>query len=234
MFTKAVKKFAEAQSKILTGMLKGMSDVEKLDSILDAVFNKKSDEAFKRSLAPAWMTTMNAGKEIAITSIKGKKSLKNDSQSYNKLFNMWIDKNGLQKCVDMNQTTKDKLKKRLSASIEEGQGLQQQITNILDEAESVYEEMSTTRAALIARTESCSTENYGIVSTYKVEGIEKKEFLAARDDRTREDHADADGQIVGIDEPFEVGGEEMDYPGDPACSASNICNCRCVTMGVIE
>ena len=234
LFTKAVKKFAEAQSKILTGMLKGMSDVEKLDSILDAVFNKKSDEAFKRSLAPAWMTTMNAGKEIAITSIKGKKSLKNDSHSYNKLFNMWIDKNGLQKCVDMNQTTKDKLKKRLSASIEEGQGLQQQITNILDEAESVYEEMSTTRAALIARTESCSTENYGIVSTYKVEGIEKKEWLATNDDRTRDSHGNTDGQVVGIDEKFDVEGEPMDYPGDPESSSENICNCRCTMLAVIE
>jgi hypothetical protein len=234
LFEKAVSKFAGTQQKIVKDKLKNITDVKEIDSVLDSVFNDKSNEAFKRSLAPAWLATMNAGKDIAQSSLKSKKSVKNDSQVYNKLFNMWVDKNGMQKCTDMNETTKTKLAKRLSASIEEGQGIQQQITNILDACDGVYDEMTTTRATLIARTESCSTENFGIVSTYKIEGIQQKEFLATKDDRTREAHADADGQIVGIDEKFNVGGEQMDYPGDPECSAANICECRCTMLAVIE
>jgi hypothetical protein len=40
----------------------------------------------------------------------------------------------------------------------------------------------------------------------------------------------ADGQVVGLDEPFIVGGEQLMYPGDPAGSPGNICNCLCDTF----
>lgn len=47
------------------------------------------------------------------------------------------------------------------------------------------------------------------------------------DDRTRADHVDADGQEVDISDPFQVGDDELMYPGDPDGSAEQICNCRC-------
>ncbi len=50
------------------------------------------------------------------------------------------------------------------------------------------------------------------------------------DSKTREDHAEADGQEVGMDEPFDVGGEQLMYPGDPAGSAGNVINCRCTVI----
>jgi hypothetical protein len=37
--------------------------------------------------------------------------------------------------------------------------------------------------------------------------------------------AEVDGQIREIDEPFDVGGEQLMYPGDPAGSAENTINC---------
>ena len=54
-----------------------------------------------------------------------------------------------------------------------------------------------------------------------------KTWMTTLDDRTRDDHADADGQEVPFDQPFVVGGEELDYPGDPSGSAENVINCRC-------
>lgn len=51
------------------------------------------------------------------------------------------------------------------------------------------------------------------------------------DGRTRESHAEADGQIVGINEQFEVGGELLDFPGDG--SPENTYNCRCA-IGYVE
>jgi hypothetical protein len=47
------------------------------------------------------------------------------------------------------------------------------------------------------------------------------------DDRTRQDHLDADGQEVNYNESFIVGGESLLYPGDPAGSAEQTENCRC-------
>jgi len=59
-----------------------------------------------------------------------------------------------------------------------------------------------------------------------------KTWMAILDDHTREDHADADGQEVAEDEPFEVGGEELMEPMDDSLGASpeNIINCRCSSV----
>lgn len=41
-------------------------------------------------------------------------------------------------------------------------------------------------------------------------------------------HIDADGQVVDIDEPFIVEGEELMFPRDPNGSAENTINCHCM------
>jgi hypothetical protein len=38
---------------------------------------------------------------------------------------------------------------------------------------------------------------------------------------------DVDGQKVGINEMFIVGGENLEFPGDPFGSPGNVINCRC-------
>lgn len=57
-------------------------------------------------------------------------------------------------------------------------------------------------------------------------------WVAILDERTRDWHAEADGQEVGVNEPFIVNGEELDYPGDPNGSDDNIINCRCASIPV--
>lgn len=56
-----------------------------------------------------------------------------------------------------------------------------------------------------------------------------KTWISTQDDRTRPDHVEADGQIVGMDEPFEVGGDELMFPGDDSLGADvdQLANCRC-------
>lgn len=98
--------------------------------------------------------------------------------------------------------------------------------------------VSAARAAVIARTETHNAANFAHMETAKESGVvTRKEWLAARDDRTRDDefsHVDADGQIVGIDEPFTVSGEQLMYPGDQNGSAGNIINCRCAVTFLVE
>lgn len=60
-----------------------------------------------------------------------------------------------------------------------------------------------------------------------------KVWSAAHDERTRVAHAEADGQTRPVDEPFEVGGELLRYPGDRANgSAKNTIQCRCTATYV--
>lgn len=51
-----------------------------------------------------------------------------------------------------------------------------------------------------------------------------------QDLRVRDAHVRAHGQVQPYGEPFAVGGEFLMYPGDPAGSAENIVNCRCVVI----
>ncbi len=88
------------------------------------------------------------------------------------------------------------------------------------------------RAATIARTETHSAAQYGSMAAAESLGIPnlQKIWVATSDDRTRDDHADADGQSVPINDTFTVGEDELEFPGDPSGSAEEIINCRCAMV----
>jgi len=84
-----------------------------------------------------------------------------------------------------------------------------------------------------ARTGTIATSNTGSHSAYQdAESVIAEEWLATSDDRTRDSHAAANGQIVLIDSTFEVGGVYMDHPGDPSAPVGEIANCRCAIVPV--
>lgn len=84
-------------------------------------------------------------------------------------------------------------------------------------------------AELVARTEMVAAGNgASMVGARAVAGPgAKKRWLATPDTVTRKSHVAADGQEVPLDQPFLVGGEEADYPGDPTLSLEERGNCRC-------
>ena len=66
-------------------------------------------------------------------------------------------------------------------------------------------------------------------------GIEmQKTWLATLDDRTRDWHAELDGESVDIDQPFENSVGKIMYPCDPDADAENIYNCRCTMITSIK
>lgn len=100
------------------------------------------------------------------------------------------------------------------------------------------------RAETIVRTEtnrafSVATQSQMQKSLEEFPGLQKA-WMSTGDFRTRNAHLSAHGQVVGVNEPFKVGGEELQYPRDPAGSAKNTINCRCrhytvhPEIGVIE
>jgi SPP1 gp7 family putative phage head morphogenesis protein len=93
---------------------------------------------------------------------------------------------------------------------------------------------SKARAENIARTETTGAMLAGSLESMnklsEMGLVSGREWLAIDDASTREDHAEANGQIVAMDEPFLVGGEEGMYPGDPDFSAAQRCRCRCTML----
>lgn len=89
---------------------------------------------------------------------------------------------------------------------------------------------SSVRAQTIARTEVISASNAGAISQVRAMGDAtpaQKVWIATSDGRTRPSHRAADGQVVGTEDSFEVGGASLDYPGDPNGPADEVVNCRC-------
>lgn len=91
----------------------------------------------------------------------------------------------------------------------------------------------------IARTEAgaaIGAADHAVAEELEERGIKVvRIWTATSDSRTRESHNDADGQQRPVDQPFDVGGASLMYPGDPAGEAEEVINCRCVvTLDVID
>lgn len=86
------------------------------------------------------------------------------------------------------------------------------------------------RAERIGRTESTGAYNSGALEAGLVEEAGVKRWTATPGPRTRDAHLHADGQCVGIREPFSVGGTSMMAPGDPTAPADLTVNCRCTLV----
>ena len=94
----------------------------------------------------------------------------------------------------------------------------------LDKLQAVTGKASQYDAERIARTEVAAVQSEAAHTVYKENGVEQKEWIATNDDRTRDSHADLDGEIVDMEEPFSNG---LMYPGDPNGDPGEVINCRC-------
>lgn len=68
--------------------------------------------------------------------------------------------------------------------------------------------------------------------TYQIEM--QKTWMATLDDRTRDWHAELDGESVDLDQPFKNSVGEIMYPCDPDADPENIYNCRCTMITSIK
>jgi SPP1 gp7 family putative phage head morphogenesis protein len=115
-------------------------------------------------------------------------------------------------------------------TLAEGVKLGESIPDLAARIRDVFSVADSARATVIARSETISAYNaagYEVAQNLGSDVIGGREWISTNDDRTRDDHLDADGQVVGMDESYTVGGEELDYPGDPNGSPANVIQCRC-------
>lgn len=140
----------------------------------------------------------------------------------------WIRRNAARFVQGVLDRTKSRIRKIVLAGDEEGVGTLEIARNI---REAIGGSMGRRRAETIARTETHTAASYGSQQAAEESGVDLvKEWAAAEDSRTRPDHMDADGQVVAMDEPFIVGGEALDFPGDPMGSPEQTINCRCTVL----
>ncbi len=132
-----------------------------------------------------------------------------------------------QKVTQITDTTRAEIQSVLAQGVQAGEALPALVKRLND----LYlVSIIPKRSEVIARTEVIASSNYGSQEAAKSSGLTlKKVWLATSDSRTRPDHAEADGQEVDMDEPFEVGGSQLMYPGDSSLGApaDEVIQCRC-------
>jgi hypothetical protein len=156
-------------------------------------------------------------------------------------IDQWLRGNAGKRITGITETSR----KLVAGEIAAGEAAGETIPEIARRLEQFYlEDVIPNRAMVIARTEVGSAANWAgnfsaVGAAAQADVGMDKEWLSLRDGRTRGtddgdefDHVEADGQRVGLEEPFVVSGERMMYPMDPTlgASAGNIINCRCTCL----
>ena len=130
-------------------------------------------------------------------------------------------------------------KKQITATVTSGILQGSSINKMAKDLMNRVTDMNKTSAVRAARTAVTEAENAGRQAA--ADELEKKgvimgkRWIATHDSRTRDEHLEADGQIVENNKPFVVGGEELMFPGDKSLGASgwNLYNCRCTRVSEI-
>lgn len=229
------------------------------DELLPEIFNPKDwDAKFRETVKPAFVYAVVAGatQELAaFGDYENPLALPDDAPDsakdvgFNINFEFGVDLPpsilaSINSAVDdalskdywseIQETTRDRLNTSLKSGIEAGDTLREMVKRIKDD---VFEgTVGKDRAENIARTETTNALGAGAdaarIELADEELIEGKEWFATYDGRTRGSHLSANGQQKAVDEPFEVGGYQARWPGDPNIPAKERCRCRCASASV--
>lgn len=140
---------------------------------------------------------------------------------------------GAKKVVGITEKTRAWIAEQVTQGQQEGLTFAQIAKNL------ITKDISATRAWRIARTESVGMMNLGrFLAAMKSNFQKVKTWVSSHDKRVRPgitsphsefDHHEADIQQADLEDPFDVSGEKLLFPGDTSqgASAGNVINCRC-------
>jgi len=121
---------------------------------------------------------------------------------------------------------------RIKETLEEGITAGDTMAELAARVKEEFNGIGDGRAITIAQTEAGSAYARGRAVAMEAAGIEWKQWLTSGNPSVRPAHAEANGQLRKIGEPFLVGGEELDHPGAESGSPENVINCHCVSIPV--
>lgn len=127
------------------------------------------------------------------------------------------------------------VKVAVERAMEAGLGEIELIALIEREVRKEWRIRSQFRSQRIARTEVAGLANRASLLGAEQTALPfRKRWESSIDERTRITHVEADGQEVGKNELFIVGGSRMMYPADRRGTAAETINCRCHMTFVLQ
>jgi phage portal protein BeeE len=125
-------------------------------------------------------------------------------------------------------TTERAVRQLITRAVEDGSSLADTSKGLAE----LYDEFKGSRAETIARTETSTAVSWGKYQAARTSAANlgltlERQWVATRDDRTRDTHAEADGQTIALNDTYVVGGANLRQPSDPNGPAEETINCRC-------
>lgn len=155
-----------------------------------------------------------------------------DEKFFNENSVKYIKNHVIKFSKEVQQTTHDAVINSLVDGYKAGESM----TKLADRIDNLPE-FDRNRAIKVARTETMAASNAGEHESYnQCDYVIGKEWLSSHDSRVRSTHAAANGQKRKLDEPFDVGGYKLMFPGDSSlgAAAKEIVHCRCTTLPIFQ
>ena len=232
---KIKERFTEEADKVLKAISK--ADAVDLLQVIDQTI--KSDQSnWQALLTSVYISVIEEFGQKSLSQVNRIKQV-TKFNVFDEAVKSFIAKSVAEEVVEIEETTKKKLKKIIVDGLAEGKPIgkfslslaieEQKDSIALDIGRLYLEQIIPNRSETIARTEVISASNAGSLQGAKQSGLEiMKRWIATPDDDIRETHADLLGSpAIEMDELFEVGDSYGEFPGDPNLSAEERINCRC-------
>lgn len=227
------RKYERAIAKSIAVATKKMIEAWEITGAvsLPAEHIRELDETIRR----IWGDAIKLGGEQITAQFKSRHRpdhLKNifgfsDDDIFERLLGEYIAAVGGDYITNISDTTQEIIIRAIAAGRRDGLGQRDIAKRILDSNVNI----ARGRAALIARTETHQASNFAAHETAAATGVQfEKVWVATNGRRTRDEHRDADGQMVPMDGFFDVDGEKLRYPGDRSGKPANVINCRCAVI----
>lgn len=212
------KHFVEGFKKLITKE----EDPEKLREILNRLMD--SDE-FAEELVPIAESFLTMTVTELTTAIMELIDKDVSFKILSKRTTDWITSWSKELAELMKLSTHNEIEAVITTVIENGEGISEAIKLLKD-----LPGFDRKRARATAITEILTASSHSQWEAYKQSPAvvgKKWKHSGSKKNKPRPDHVKLDGTVVGVDEAFDVGGEEAQYPRDPSLSAKQRVNCHC-------
>lgn len=154
------------------------------------------------------------------------------SENWQRILELFFLNESASRVSDVTDTTRERIRQVLAETVSLNLSISQAATYIVDKLSN--SDFNRMRALVIARTESTTAANKGALLGAESADYETgKVWIPIIDNRTRLDHRLMnDEPAIAMNEAFNVGGNPMQYPGDPTAPAKEVVQCRCA-LGVV-
>jgi HK97 family phage portal protein len=209
-----------------SGPIRQNADPALVDSIL---FNANEwIDKFAQTMSPEFMNIFTAGVDKALDDM----AAGNYSFDFrNPKVTSYLKNKTYKFAQEVNNATMESLRKELITGLNAFENLDQ----IAERINKVFDYSDTWRGLRIARTETTCAINSGMVQAYDQSGLAQgKGWLTSRDEKVRLSH-EIDGQEVAVNDMFKLkSGQSVRFPGDPDAQIADIINCRCTMYPVAK